>query len=169
MDQKLNNKIDTQKRPNLLLFKILIIIGVIVIVIGFLLLTSALLYQIKNVKTPAEFDEWYDLSIRNVGDTILVKGTLDKKEDNPLGSGYAYSFEGSDNDFYSGEDLGNKGDVVLVEIKFDSMNLPTAIGYSTEYNYLIIPTILIIIGIIISVIGYIKKRKLLQLTQMYKP
>lgn len=161
MEQKFSNNIDPQKRPNLLLFKILVIIGVIIIVIGFLLLTSALLYQIKNVKTPAEFDEWYDSSVRNTGDTILVKGTLDEKEDNPLGSGYAYRFEGSDNDFYSGEDIGNKGDVVLVEIEFDRMNLPTAIGYSTEYNYLILPTILIIIGIIILLIGYIKKRKLL--------
>ena len=155
-----NNSKNQQKKLNIKLFIVLVIIGVIIIVIGISMLSSEMSNQNENIKNPSDFDECYNLTIRKKGDTIIVKGILNVKENNPIGTGYLYGFEGSDNRFLSGENIGNKGDSIMVEIEIDDMNLPTAIRVLKENNYLLISIIFIIIGLILLSFGFMIKRRI---------
>jgi hypothetical protein len=109
--------------------------------------------QINNIKNPREYDQWYNVSNREIGDKIIVKGTLDLKDQNPFGSGFIYSFEDSEKFFLSGENLGDIGEKIIVEIEIDDMILPTVIRILVENHNQFYSPLLILIGSILLFIG----------------
>jgi hypothetical protein len=120
-----------------------------------------------DIKTPQEYDKWYNVTIRKSGDKIIVKGTLDIKDQNPFGTGYIYSFNSAEKYFLSGDDLGNIGDNIIVEIEIDDMILPTVIRVLQESKNQFYSPLLMLIGVIIFITGFyfhIKYKKFKKLT-----
>ncbi len=140
------------------IFMALAFIGIITIIIGFIFLSLTMTYGIKNIKTPADYDEWYNLTKRKNGDKIIVKGIIDKKEYNPFGGGFAYSFNGADSNFICGNDIGGNGSEVIAEIEMSGEYLPVVSQTYQENKDLNSSTFLIFIGFSITIIGLVMTR-----------
>ena len=78
---------------------------------------------------------------------------MDIKDQNPFGSGYIYSFKGAEKFFLSGDEWGNIGDKIIVEIEIDNMILPTVIRILEENKNQFYPPLLILIGSILLFTG----------------
>lgn len=129
----------------------LILLGTILLIIG-ISLAATIIPLITH--TPEEYDLWAKDKNRKQGDTFWVAGTIAEK------GFFAYRLKGSNISFMCLEDIGSKGDFVIVEIGIDTTGLPIARSTTSPYIVLMPGIILAIIGAIIVFIAFvIGKRK----------
>ena len=71
-----------------------------------------------------EYDDWVNSS--SAGDSITVSGRIDEEESQYLFGMelHGYRFKGCDNGFMSKDDIGDKGQIIIVKIEKDSFGIP---------------------------------------------
>jgi hypothetical protein len=136
---------------------------IIAIFVLFLGLGFIFMGIISMGESPEAYDDWVSDPSRGSGDEITVTGKISDKT--PLfggSAGYSYKFEGSDEPFYSGENIGSKGDTVTVDIRIseiEGFKIPEA-KKSFPLEVCWVPGIIcIIIGIFLLIFGFRVKRK----------
>ena len=151
------------------------LLKVIGIITGSLAIVSVVIILILSFALPAGFwmgaksaEKEYDNWLENAkeGDEITVSGKIADKESGSLVgiSFYTYRFKGCENGFTSSGDIGDVGDSVLVTIEFtiapEATSSPRSfVVWGPNICCGILSGLLLIIGLILFLIGLIKKKK----------
>ena len=114
-----------------------------------------------------EYDDWFDSS--GPGDSITVSGRIkDEEKTAIMGTTiYGYKFKGCDKGFTSSEDIGDEGDIIIVEVEKDStlgipeakMNLATPVAVGPNACCCCLTGTIFLIGGIMIITGLIRGKK----------
>ncbi|OYT46219.1 hypothetical protein B6U90_01640 [Thermoplasmatales archaeon ex4484_6] len=115
-------------------------------------------------KASSEYDDWAKSA--KMGDSILVYGKIKNEEQASAGgvSIYSYTFDGCKESFLSSEDLGNKGDKILVTIEVRelgpeaSSQVNSLVGWGPNFCCGLLSLAVVILGLVFILVG-IKKDK----------
>jgi uncharacterized membrane protein len=125
----------------------LMIVGIILLIVGILIAVIGLL-PTMSAKTIDDLED-EDLSD---GDTVTITGEITGEEEIPIIGGYMYEID-EEGAVISSEDIGNKGDSVVLECEVTKMDFGLGEMQILEAKSVINPMPLIIVGIILLIVG----------------
>ncbi|MCU0798983.1 MAG: hypothetical protein MUC62_04870 [Candidatus Thermoplasmatota archaeon] len=135
---------------------------VVILCMTLILPAGSLIFGAKSAEK--EFDSWARTAKQ--GDEITVSGRLDEKDHTQLlGQDiYSYRFKGCRDSFMSSEDIGNKGDLVIVTITHTgiieaSASIKPIVAFSPNICCGVFSAIFLIGGLVILLIGLKKDKK----------
>jgi hypothetical protein len=153
-----------------------LIIGIIIFIIGVILMIIALVGFIDDLSAikVSELEDDYDSESNtfksyDIGDEIKIKGEITYEEDvSAFGLGHAYFFDNVSILFLSYDDIGDVGDEVVIRCevkettfggKQEYLEVKSSIQEGTGLVCVLGSAIILIIGIVFLIIGFIKRKK----------
>lgn len=139
----------------------LVIIGIIILIVGIVLAVGLIPL---TTKTPEQLEDELEGETPEdlKGESWTVSGTIDEKTevDDPLTGQkiYTYKFKDSDAGFVSADDVASEDESVIVELEVTEMGLE-AKSTTSPVMYYLPGIIILIVGVILLLIGFLKKKK----------
>lgn len=116
-------------------------------------------------KAKDSYDDW--ATTAKAGEDITVSGMIGNKEETEIMglTLYSYKFNGCDQGFYSGEDIGGKGSMVVLTIRMTEMG-PEVYSQTNSFAAWIpniccgtLSIVFVILGLILMLVGLKKDKK----------
>jgi len=127
-----------------------------IMAVGLVLILLGAVLGVALVPLTADDGEDYDAWLKEApgpGESITVGAFIQKEEEIMPGTMYQYHFEGSESPFLSGEDIGDEGDFVIVNIEINALGVPETKEKKSAWVTIVPGLGMIIVGVLLVFSG----------------